>query len=122
MLCYPLIGTCPVRSACLMPLWSAAGMPNTARLYYGMAPDGSICDDGKYHWVQAESLAAAAVLAVRTGDPRYWQWYDRIWAYCWTHFVDHEHGAWFRILHRDNRNTTREKSNAGKVDLSLIHI
>jgi len=30
--------------------------------------------------------------------------------------VDHEHGAWFRILHRDNRNTTHEKSNAGKVD------
>ena len=85
-------------------------------LYYGMAPDGSICDNGKYHWVQAESLAAAAVLAVRTGDERYWQWYDRIWAYCWAHFVDHQHGAWFRILHRDNRNTTREKSNAGKVD------
>ena len=85
-------------------------------LYYGMAPDGSICDDGKYHWVQAESMAAAAVLAVRTGDDRYWQWYDRIWAYCWEHFVDHNHGAWFRILHRDNRNTTREKSNAGKVD------
>ena len=85
-------------------------------LYYGMAPDGSICDDGKYHWVQAESMAAAAVLAVRTGDERYWQWYDRIWAYCWGHFVDHQHGAWFRILYRDNRNTTREKSNAGKVD------
>ena len=85
-------------------------------LYYGMAPDGSICDDGKYHWVQAESMAAAAVLAVRTGDARYWQWYDRIWTYCWAHFVDHEHGAWFRILHRNNRNTTREKSNAGKVD------
>ena len=85
-------------------------------LYYGMAPDGSICDDGKYHWVQAESLAAAAVLAVRTGDERYWQWYDRIWAYCWAHFVDHENGAWFRILHRDNRKSTREKSNAGKVD------
>jgi mannose/cellobiose epimerase-like protein (N-acyl-D-glucosamine 2-epimerase family) len=81
-----------------------------------MAPDGSICDDGKYHWLQPESLAAAPVLALRTGDARYWQWYDRIWAYCWAHFVDHEHGAWFRILHRDNRNTTREKSNAGKVD------
>jgi mannose/cellobiose epimerase-like protein (N-acyl-D-glucosamine 2-epimerase family) len=53
---------------------------------------------------------------VHTGDDRYWQWYDHIWAYCWEHFVDHEHGAWFRILHRDNRNTTREKSNAGKVD------
>lgn len=84
-------------------------------LYYGMAPDGSICDDGKYHWVQAESMAATSG-AVRTGDARYWQWYDRIWTHCWAHFVDHEHGAWFRILHRNNRNTTRDKSNAGKVD------
>ena len=69
--------------------------------------------------MQAESLVAAAVLAVRTGDARYWQWYDRIWTHCWAHFVDHEHGAWFRILHRNNRNnrnTTRDKSNAGKVD------
>eukprot|EP01034_Spumella_vulgaris_P045097 gene45097-56147_t len=24
-------------------------------IYYGMAPDGSICDDGKYHWAQAVS-------------------------------------------------------------------
>jgi glucose-6-phosphate isomerase len=85
-------------------------------IFYGMAPDGSICDDGKYHWVQAESMAAAAVLAVRTGDERYWQWYDRIWTYCWEHFVDHDHGAWFRILDGANRNHTREKSNAGKVD------
>ena len=36
-------------------------------MYYGMAPDGSICDDGKYHWVQAESLAAAAVRAADHG-------------------------------------------------------
>ena len=85
-------------------------------IVYGMAPDGSICDAGKYHWVQAESLAAAAILALRTGDARYWQWYDRIWAYCWEHFVDHAHGAWFRILDGANRNHTREKSNAGKVD------
>lgn len=83
---------------------------------YGMSPDGGICDDGKYHWVQAESLAAAALLALRTGQSRYWDWYQRIWDYCWTHFVDHAHGAWFRILDGANRNHTREKSNAGKVD------
>lgn len=29
--------------------------------------------------------------------------------------MDHERGAWFRILHCGNRNTIREKSNAGKV-------
>ena len=85
-------------------------------LYYGFAPDGSICDDGKYHWVQAETLAAAAVLGARTGEARYWDDYDRLWRYCWAHWVDHEHGAWFRILTHDNRAITDEKSPAGKVD------
>lgn len=85
-------------------------------LHYGFAPDGSICDADKYHWVQAESLAAAALLAIRTGDPAYWAWYDKIWAYCWAHFVDHQQGAWFRILDPANLNHTREKSPAGKVD------
>jgi mannose/cellobiose epimerase-like protein (N-acyl-D-glucosamine 2-epimerase family) len=85
-------------------------------LVYGFAPDGSICDDRKYHWVQAETLAAAAVLGERTGQERYWAFYDALWAYCWRHWVDHEHGAWFRLLTRDNVNTTDEKSPAGKVD------
>jgi len=94
-------------------------------LVYGFAPDGSLYDGDKYHWVQAESLAAAAWLASaleRTGGeaaqdaPAYWAWYDRIWAYAWEHFVDHEHGAWFRILAPDNAKVTDEKSPAGKVD------
>lgn len=85
-------------------------------LYYGFGPDGAICDDLKYFWVQAESLAAAALLGDRTGEARYWQWYDRLWAYSWAHFVDHQHGAWYRILGADNRKLTNEKSPAGKVD------
>lgn len=85
-------------------------------LYYGFAPDFSICDARKYHWVQCESLATAAVLARRTGDDGYWRWYDQLWDYCWRHWIDHEHGAWFRLLTRDNVNTTDEKSPAGKVD------
>ena len=85
-------------------------------LHYGFAPDGSICDGDKYHWVQAESMAAAGLLALRTGKAEYWAWYDKIWAYCWQHFVDHEQGAWFRILDPANLNHTREKSPAGKVD------
>lgn len=89
-------------------------------IVYGMAPDGSVCDGHKYHWVQAESLAAAAMLALATGDAQYWQWYDRLWDYCWEHFVDHGHGGWFRLLDQANRNHTREKSNAGKVDYHNI--
>jgi mannose/cellobiose epimerase-like protein (N-acyl-D-glucosamine 2-epimerase family) len=83
---------------------------------YGFAPDRSICDGDKYHWVQAETLAAAALLAEATGDEKYWNWYARLWAYCWANFVDHEYGAWFRILSPENRKITDQKSPAGKVD------
>ncbi|WP_254776569.1 AGE family epimerase/isomerase [Lysobacter sp. cf310] len=85
-------------------------------LSYGFDPNGAVCDDDKYFWVQAESLAAAARLAQRTGDARYWDWYQRLWAYSWEHFVDHRHGAWFRILDRQNRKYSDEKSPAGKTD------
>jgi len=89
---------------------------DTGGLVYGFAPDGTVCDDDKYFWVQAESLAAAARLAQRTGESVYWGWYERLWAYAWKHFVDHEHGAWYRILDRDNRKYSDEKSPAGKTD------
>jgi hypothetical protein len=51
-----------------------------------------------------------------TGEARYWTWYDKIWGYSWEHFVDHQHGAWYRILGADNSKLTDEKSPAGKVD------
>jgi mannose/cellobiose epimerase-like protein (N-acyl-D-glucosamine 2-epimerase family) len=85
-------------------------------IFYGFAPDGSVCDGDKYFWVQAESLATAALLGDRTGRAEYWAWYDAIWAYSWKHFVDHEHGAWYRLLGPDNRKVSNEKSPAGKVD------
>ena len=82
-------------------------------IVYGHAPDGTICDDDKYFWVQAESFAAAALLAEATGEEQYWQWYDKIWTYCWAHFVDHTHGAWYRLLDRTNHKYSDEKSIAG---------
>lgn len=82
-------------------------------LFYGFAPDGLICDDDKYFWVQAETMAAAALLAVATGRERYWDWYERIWGYCWQHFVDHEHRAWFRVLSSTNAKLSNKKSIAG---------
>ncbi len=85
-------------------------------LVYGFSPDGTVCDADKYFWVQAESLAAAAWLATRTGEDVYWIWYKRIWDYSWNHFVDHRHGAWYRILSPENLKTTDEKSPAGKTD------
>jgi mannose/cellobiose epimerase-like protein (N-acyl-D-glucosamine 2-epimerase family) len=94
--------------------------PAHGGLVYGFGPDGAVCDGDKYFWVQAESLAAAAWLAVRSGEPAYWQWYDRLWAYAWQHFVDHRHGAWYRILAPDNRKLGDEKSPAGKTDYHTL--
>lgn len=85
-------------------------------LVYGFAPDGQVCDADKYFWVQAESFAAAALLALRTGDDAYWTWYDKLWTYSWAHMVDHQHGAWYRIRTPDNRAYSDEKSPAGKTD------
>ena len=83
---------------------------------YGFAPDGSVCDGDKYFWVQAESLAAAALLHARTGVAVYDVWYGKIWAYAWEHFVDHKYGAWYRILTVNNQKIDDEKSPAGKTD------
>ena len=79
-------------------------------LVYGFAPDGPWCDGDKYFWVQAETIAAAAVLCARTADAAYWEWYERIWAYAWAHFVDHRDGAWYRILGPDNRVSTTRRA------------
>ena len=56
------------------------------------------------------------MLAERTGNPLYWDWYDRIWAYSWEHFIDHEHGAWYRVLSPANAKLGDQKSPAGKTD------
>jgi mannose/cellobiose epimerase-like protein (N-acyl-D-glucosamine 2-epimerase family) len=85
-------------------------------LVYGYDREGRFYDEDKYFWVQAESIATAALLAQRSGEQRYWQWYERLWDYSWRHFVDHRYGAWFRILRRDNSKYNDEKSPAGKTD------
>jgi len=82
-------------------------------IQYGFDPQGEICDDEKYFWVQAESFAAAARLAAVTGERTYWDWYDRIWGYADQHMIDKKYGAWFRVLDRKNNKLSNEKSTAG---------
>ncbi|WP_284619262.1 AGE family epimerase/isomerase [Aquabacterium humicola] len=84
----------------------------------------AVCDAHKYFWVQSESFAAAARLACRLPDAaaraQAWRRYDRLWDYAWSHFVDHRHGAWFRILTPDNRRLDDHKSPPGKTDYHTI--
>ncbi|MEO8408971.1 MAG: AGE family epimerase/isomerase, partial [Propionivibrio sp.] len=85
-------------------------------LIYGYDLQGECCDGDKYFWVQAESIAAAALLAEKTGDAAYWKWYDRMWDYSYRNFVDHEYGAWYRLLANDNVRYDDRKSYNNKVD------
>ena len=85
-------------------------------IVYGVAPDGSFCATQKHFWVQAESLATSWRLFAQTGDERYREDYSRIWRWSWEHMVDHVHGAWFRVRHRDGSAVDDRKSPPGKTD------
>lgn len=85
-------------------------------LIYGYDLQGNPYDQDKYFWVQAESIAAAALLAERTNDESYWDWYDRIWDYSFYYFVDHVYGGWYRILSQNNVRYDNRKSYSNKAD------
>jgi mannose/cellobiose epimerase-like protein (N-acyl-D-glucosamine 2-epimerase family) len=71
-------------------------------MHYSYGPDKALYDRSKQQWVHAETIAAAAHLATRTGEQAYWDWYGRLWRYAWSHLVDHRYGGWYRALNEDN--------------------
>jgi mannose/cellobiose epimerase-like protein (N-acyl-D-glucosamine 2-epimerase family) len=109
---------------------------------YSLAPQPDLPQSNtrKYYWVQAEAIAATALLAtavplgsrggasdgVIPGNSNdgsvardrafYMGWYDRIWRYSWRHFIDHVHGGWYRILTPANAKVDVQKSPPGKVE------
>ena len=85
-------------------------------LVYGFDPDLRHCDTDKYFWVQAESFASAWRLWRATGEQQYLDHYQQTWDWSWRHMVDHQYGAWFRILAADGSKLENTKSPAGKVD------
>jgi mannose/cellobiose epimerase-like protein (N-acyl-D-glucosamine 2-epimerase family) len=85
-------------------------------LVYGYAPDGTPCDTDKYFWVQAETFASSWRLWRATGEQRYLTQYQHTWSWAWAHLVDHQHGAWFRIVDAQGAKLEDTKSPAGKVD------
>lgn len=72
-------------------------------LYYTVAPDGAVCNDAKYSWVQAETIAAAAYLADAMRQGLYWSVYRELWSYVRQHMVDRQLKCWHRNLTRSNQ-------------------
>jgi mannose/cellobiose epimerase-like protein (N-acyl-D-glucosamine 2-epimerase family) len=70
--------------------------------------------------VHAEAFAAAYRLFRLTGEQRYLNDYRRIWDYAWAHLIDHQYGAWFRVLTREGQKIDDLKSPMGKVDYHTL--
>ena len=56
--------------------------------------------DQKLWWVHMETLISLLKGYLHTGDPRCWQWFERVHEYSWKHFADAEYGEWFGYLNR----------------------
>ncbi len=82
--------------------WTASWDANRGGLYYGFAPDGHVCDDDKYFWVQAESMAAYAIAAQRLGGALHTERLAALADYTNAHFVIQPSCVWHRVLSADN--------------------
>jgi mannose/cellobiose epimerase-like protein (N-acyl-D-glucosamine 2-epimerase family) len=99
----PLPWTPPVARRCFAQALSHGWDREHGGFMYAYGLDGTVVDDAKYHWVIAEAIGAAAMLAEREADQMYGRWYDRFWAYAMRHQVDRERGGWYPTLTRENR-------------------
>lgn len=54
----------------------------------------------KLWWVHAEALYALVNASLRTQDPKWLAWLDRVQAWVWAHFPDAKLGEWFGYLDR----------------------
>ena len=56
--------------------------------------------DQKLWWVHVEAIISLLKGYLHTGDERCWEWFEKVHAYTWEHFVDQENGEWFGYLNR----------------------
>jgi len=77
--------------------WDFGWDKQNGGFYTGLDRDMKVEDPRSSYWSPSEAIGAAAVLAVATGNDRYWADYDKAWDYALTHLVDAEHGGWFKV-------------------------
>ena len=56
--------------------------------------------DQKLWWVHLETLVALSMAYRLTRKAVYWEWYQRVHDYTWSHFSDGENGEWYGYLNR----------------------
>ncbi|MFB6174009.1 MAG: AGE family epimerase/isomerase [Halobacteriales archaeon] len=79
-------------------------------MVYTVDREGEPIVEDKFAWPVTEAIGAAARLADLTGEERYWEWYDRLWAYAREHLINPKYGTWYRRLTPEGERIEREAS------------
>ncbi len=93
-----------VRAAALAlaeAVWREGRDSDGGLFYEGRA--GTIHDDSKQWWVQAEALVGFANAFQLSGDPRFAAAVQDAWGFIETHLIDRQHGDWFKETDRAGR-------------------
>jgi N-acylglucosamine 2-epimerase len=68
---------------------------------HGRKDVGGGFPESKLWWPQTEALYATLLGGIETGDPAYFDWYEKLWKLCLDSYVDWESGEWRQKLKRD---------------------
>ena len=75
--------------------------------------------DMKLWWVHNEILIAMLMAYGLTKDEKYWNWFEKVHDYAFSHFADKENGEWYGYLHRDGTVSHTQKGSMWKGPFHL---
>lgn len=85
--------------------------------------DGRPCEqlewDMKLWWVHNEILIASLYAYALTGEEKYWERFELVHEYAFSHFADKECGEWYGYLHRDGTVSHIQKGSMWKGPFHL---
>ena len=70
--------------------------------------------DMKLWWVHNEVLIASLAAYSLTGDEKYWERFETVHSYAFSHFADKEKGEWYGYLRRDGTVSHTQKGSMWK--------
>lgn len=70
--------------------------------------------DMKLWWVHCECLISTLTAYKLTGDEKYFELFEKIHEYTFSHFSDKEYGEWYGYLHRDGTVSHTQKGSLWK--------
>lgn len=83
--------------------------------HYTLDWDGHPDMKNRLWWPLCEGAAAASVLFNVTKEPRFSEWFDRIWVLLEDQFIDHKNGGWWPEL--DEEGAPKSDVFCGKPDI-----